>query len=260
MRKLQWKKCISLFVLVFAICITSILNVNASSKIKSKSVTVNASKVTMGVGDIVTLDAIMTPTNSTDKLTWSSSKKKVATVNQYGVVTAVREGTSTITVKTSSKKTAKCVITVKKVLTEAEVSDLISQNCLSEESVKKLISENTISESQVIDLIKQNSLTEDSVKKLIQNSTLTEDDVKRIVAESSGVNYGGATEWEDGTELVCSQSFPLSFTGTYLTGGNTIQYTAAIEKVSVKKYHYSGEWRGVPQRYKYVIEVEGVLP
>ena len=74
---------------------------------------VHTAKATIGVGDIVTLDATMNPVNSTDSLKWSTSNKKVATVNKYGVVSAVSAGKATITVKTSSGKTSKCTVTVK---------------------------------------------------------------------------------------------------------------------------------------------------
>ena len=56
----------------------------------------------------------MKPAKSTDTLKWSSSNKKVAKVDKYGKVTAVKKGTATITVKTSSGKKAACRITVKK--------------------------------------------------------------------------------------------------------------------------------------------------
>lgn len=55
----------------------------------------------------------MTPSSSTDKLTWTSSNKKVATVDKNGKVKALKKGTATITVKTASGKKAACKITVK---------------------------------------------------------------------------------------------------------------------------------------------------
>ena len=55
----------------------------------------------------------MSPSNTTDTLKWSSSNTKVAKVSSTGVVTAVEKGTATITVKTTSGKTATCKVTVK---------------------------------------------------------------------------------------------------------------------------------------------------
>lgn len=52
--------------------------------------------------------------NCPEKVTWSSSNRKVATVNSKGVVKAVKKGTCTITAKTAySKKTFKLKVTVK---------------------------------------------------------------------------------------------------------------------------------------------------
>ena len=48
------------------------------------------------------------------KITYSSSNKKVATVNSSGVITAKKKGTATITVKTANGKKAKLKIKVVK--------------------------------------------------------------------------------------------------------------------------------------------------
>lgn len=59
--------------------------------------------------DIVTLKA---DTNLSDKITWSSSNKKVATVNSKGVVTAKAKGTAVITAICGEYK-ATCKVSVK---------------------------------------------------------------------------------------------------------------------------------------------------
>lgn len=222
MEKTKKKKYLAVLLIICIVCVSSVFSADASPKVRSKSITMNAEKATIGIGDILTLNAVMKPTNSTDTIKWSSSNKNVATVNKYGAVTAVGEGSATITAKTSSKKTTKCIVTVKKQLSEAEVSALIAQKCLSEETVRKLIKENTLSE----------------------------DDVKKIVAENSGGGTGGnSADWEDGTELkmLSGQTLPYSENGV------------TIEKLTVRKYRYNGEWDGKPQKYKHVIEAEGCL-
>ena len=72
-----------------------------------------ASKV-LAPGDSVQLTATVAPEDATDKsVMWSSSKASVATVSDAGLVTAVGEGSATITVKTvDGDKTATCKITV----------------------------------------------------------------------------------------------------------------------------------------------------
>lgn len=70
------------------------------------SFTLNKSGLQMEVGERVTLEATPAP----DNLVWSSSNDSVATVF-YGVVTAISEGTATITA-TAGKQSAECVVLV----------------------------------------------------------------------------------------------------------------------------------------------------
>lgn len=63
------------------------------------------------LGGTFNLAATLTPANTTDALTYTSSDPTVATVSASGQVTAVAEGTAVITVKCGDK-TATCNITV----------------------------------------------------------------------------------------------------------------------------------------------------
>lgn len=78
-------------------------------------VTVSPSTLELKEGTTGTLTAAVAPTNAANKtITWSSSDESVATVNE-GTVTAIAEGTATITVKTSDGGyTATCAVTVTK--------------------------------------------------------------------------------------------------------------------------------------------------
>ena len=82
-------------------------------KVPATKVKLNKTKATVAKGRTLTLKATMTPSSSTDKLTWTSSNKKVATVDKNGKVKALKKGAATITVKTASGKKATCKITVK---------------------------------------------------------------------------------------------------------------------------------------------------
>lgn len=82
-------------------------------KVKATKVKLSKTKLSLKVGKTATLKAKLTPTDATDTLRWSSSNKKVVSVDKNGKITAVKKGTATITVKTSGKKTAKCKVTVK---------------------------------------------------------------------------------------------------------------------------------------------------
>lgn len=64
------------------------------------------------VGDTYKLSAKMFPGNATDYVKWSSSDKKVATVNSKGEVSGKYPGKAVITVTTGSGKSARCNVTV----------------------------------------------------------------------------------------------------------------------------------------------------
>ena len=79
-----------------------------------QSVSLNKTELTLKVDDTETLVATIAPENATNKnVEWDSSNQAAATVDQSGKVTAVAEGTATITVKTKDGgKTATCEVTV----------------------------------------------------------------------------------------------------------------------------------------------------
>ena len=89
----------------------------AISKLEPVQVTdveLDITQKALNVGDTFTLTATVKPDNATDKsVTWSSSNTSVATVDENGVVTAVSEGTATITATASNGVDASCTVTVK---------------------------------------------------------------------------------------------------------------------------------------------------
>ena len=65
------------------------------------------------VGSCETLTASINPDNATNVvMDWSSSDDSVATVDEYGMVRALKAGKTTVTV-TAGGKSASCVVTVK---------------------------------------------------------------------------------------------------------------------------------------------------
>ncbi len=80
-----------------------------------EKVAISNSISSLGVGESVLLTPSFTPTNTNQKIvTWTSSDKNVATIDSNGKVTALKEGATTITVKTSNNKTASFKLTVVK--------------------------------------------------------------------------------------------------------------------------------------------------
>ncbi len=78
-----------------------------------ESVALDQTELTLEVGGTQTLFATINPSNADEKsVTWSSSKKSVATVDENGCVTALAAGTTTIKAKTKYKS-ATCTVTVK---------------------------------------------------------------------------------------------------------------------------------------------------
>lgn len=76
----------------------------------------------MKVGETVQMVATVIPDNVTDaSVTWQSSDESVATVDKYGLVTAVAAGSTTVTVTTSNGIKSSCIIIV---LTPAEGIEL----------------------------------------------------------------------------------------------------------------------------------------
>ncbi len=89
-------------VLVILLCVVGLSGQPAQAKTR-----LNKTKLTISVGQKVTLKV----KGSRKKVKWSSSNKKVATVNQKGKVRAKKAGKATITAKIGKKK-YRCKITV----------------------------------------------------------------------------------------------------------------------------------------------------
>ena len=76
----------------------------------------NKTSATLSKGDTLNLKVTITPSNATNQsLTWSSSNTKIVKVSADGKVTALKNGTATITCKAANGKTATCKITVKNI-------------------------------------------------------------------------------------------------------------------------------------------------
>ena len=77
-------------------------------------ITLNKTSATMTKGGTLTLKATISPSNATNKtLKWSSSDSKIVKVSSSGKVTAIKNGTATITCKSADGKKVTCKITVK---------------------------------------------------------------------------------------------------------------------------------------------------
>ena len=98
--------------------------VTVSAKvIDVSSVSLSKTELTLTEGDSETITATVKPDDATDKtVTWSSSDPAVATVDG-GKITAVKEGSATVTAK-AGDKTATCKVTVEKKVIAVESVEL----------------------------------------------------------------------------------------------------------------------------------------
>lgn len=86
------------------------------------SIKLSNSTLNLGVKETKTLTKTLMPATAAAAFTWTSSKPAVATVNSSGKVTAVKAGTTTITLKTHNGITAKCTVNVKAAPTKVTLS------------------------------------------------------------------------------------------------------------------------------------------
>lgn len=82
-----------------------------TGKVATKSIKLDK-KLSIKKGKSLSLNVVRNPITATEKLEWTSSNKKVAKVTSKGLVRAKKKGTTTITVKSSNGKSAKCKIKV----------------------------------------------------------------------------------------------------------------------------------------------------
>lgn len=90
------------------------ITVTDDTPVPVTGVSLNKNSLSLTVGGKDTLIATVAPTNaSNQKVNWSSSNDKIASVDSNGNVTAVAQGSATITATTEDgKKTATCSVTV----------------------------------------------------------------------------------------------------------------------------------------------------
>ena len=128
-------------------------SVTVTYKIASVSVTgvsLSKSVLSLAVGESETLVATVAPERATDRsVTWESSNKNVATVNQNGTVKAVAAGSAVIGVRTNDGGfTARCNLTVAAVVNEYT----LTVNCATPGAIVKVL-EYVAGQSSIADAV-----------------------------------------------------------------------------------------------------------
>ncbi|WP_326514174.1 Ig-like domain-containing protein [Clostridium intestinale] len=86
-----------------------------ASTVAANEISLNKTSLSLNVGQVEGLIATLKPDNADNKsVTWSSSDESIATVDENGKVTAIKEGSVTITAKTAdgTNLTATCAVNV----------------------------------------------------------------------------------------------------------------------------------------------------
>ncbi|WP_455585954.1 Ig-like domain-containing protein [Bacteroides sp.] len=115
-----------------------------ASTVSVTNITLSQSSANLKEGNTLQLSASVYPTNATNRnVNWSTSNASVATVTNYGFVTAKSAGSATITCRAQdgSGEYATCNITVKKELSPTSVSLSKSKATLVEGETLRLIAD-----------------------------------------------------------------------------------------------------------------------
>ena len=239
--------------------------------VKVDSVTLNNTTLTLTVDETATLTATVAPENATNKeIKWESNNQSVATVDENGTVTAVGEGTATITATSvaDGTKYATCTVTVNKakptvigvVINGVQDNGLVEKNGTLTMYATVNMSDNTInnsvkwsSDNNGVATIDENSgvvtfvgtgsvtFTAKAVADESKTASVTINVYEVTVAENTTLTEGTSTTLTAGVNgITGTPTFAWSFTGTTpdgltLTNANT--NTVSIQGVKAGTYN-----------------------
>ena len=181
-------------------------------KVAVSGITLNNSTLSLTTGQNFTLQAMLSPSNATNKeVTWESSDAGVAAVSKDGVVTAKKAGKATIVAKAAdeSGKYASCVVTVteaKKEVTGVTLnksslnlgvggSEVLSATVLPVDATNKQVT--WLSSTPSIATVSQSGVVTGVKEGTTQISVITADGSKTAICS---VIVSGQTQTEPGTQ------------------------------------------------------------
>ena len=207
-----------------------------ASVVAVTGVSLDQSELTMNVGETSTLTATVAPSDAFNKdVTWSSSDEAIATVAADGKVTAVAEGTATITATSAEGNyTATCAVTVLAGPVATDYSDVYSSNVTITGSKKVKIGTSEYSALQVGTSSAKGSVT----FKVPANTT-------RLCLHVVGWNGEGEKTHTISTSV--GTITPNSITTTADSGatGNSSPFSLSKTSYSSSDYYYEFELSGV---------------
>ena len=181
-------------------------------KVAVSGITLNNSTLSLTTGQNFTLQAMLSPSNATNKeVTWESSDAGVAAVSKDGVVTAKKAGKATIVAKAAdeSGKYASCVVTVteeKKEVTGVTLnksslnlgvggSEVLSATVLPADATNKQVT--WLSSTPSIATVSQSGVVTGVKEGTTQISVITAEGSKTAICS---VTVSGQTQTEPGTQ------------------------------------------------------------
>ena len=209
-------------------------NVVIDTSIPVTSVSLNKDELSLNVNNEETLTATVLPEDATDQsVTWTSSNDAVATVDQNGKVTAVAQGTATITVKTNDGGFEdSCAVTV---------SDVISYSLAIDPATAEINALQSMEFSVILTTVKNGVTTESPVDATLSTTELggIEIDGNIVTGLESGTytitaayTPEGSTEITAEATITVKDVFEYSLTldpaDAEISINGTQQYTATL--------------------------------
>ena len=181
-------------------------------KVAVSGITLNNSTLSLTTGQNFTLQAMLSPSNATNKeVTWESSDAGLAAVSKDGVVTAKKAGKATIVAKAAdeSGKYASCVVTVTEVKKEVTGvtlnksslnlgiggSEVLSATVLPADATNKQVT--WLSSTPSIATVSQSGVVTGVKEGTTQISVITADGSKTAICS---VTVSGQAQTEPGTQ------------------------------------------------------------
>lgn len=190
------------------------------------SVELDQTDITIKVGETRTLKATVKPDNATDKtVTWGSSKPDIATVDNTGKVTAVKEGVASITA-TSSGKSASCKVTVEKAVIPVSSITLSETSITLTEGDTKTITA-TVNPSDATDQTVNWSSSNTNVA-TVSNGTITAVAPGSTTIIASCGEKTATCQLTVNAKIIPVESISLSQTSLMLSVGESITLYATI--------------------------------
>ena len=226
---------------ITATCGSAFATANISVLLPATSITLNQTELNLEVGDLYDLIETVQPENTTDVVVWSSSDVDVATVDQYGIVSAIKAGTTTI-IATCGNVNAECVVNVSDVpatSVELNMTTLSLKTGQSQQLVATVLPENTTnptvnwesSDTTVATVAADGTVTAVAAGTAVISATcgnvnaecevtVSEPEIDEIV-----INYLSVT-------LKATETVQLTATLPSSLEGETVEWTSSNEKVA----------------------------